>query len=206
MEDKQTSLLRLACAGDRNAFWGLVEPCHKVAFSVAATILNNLADAEEVTQEAVLKAFSNIQQFRGDAKFSTWLIQITINEARRRLRRDRRNRHRSLDQPHNVDTHEYVPKDFADWREIPSEALQHKELRDALERALTSLPQKYREVLILRDIEDLSIQETAQVLGLSLGNVKTRLRRARLQMRDALAPGINASWAVGASEYQRVAA
>ena len=96
------------------------------------------------------------------------------------------------------------PKDFADWREIPSEELQRKELREALKRALDSLPTKYREVLILRDIQHLSIQETAWALGTTEGNVKTRLLRARLQMRDALAPGIDASWSSGKTEYEKV--
>jgi RNA polymerase sigma-70 factor (ECF subfamily) len=91
------------------------------------------------------------------------------------------------------DDGEYIPKDFADWREIPSEALERKELRHALASALNSLPVKYRTVMILRDVQQLSIAETAQVLGISEANVKTRLSRARLQMRDALAPGFVAA-------------
>jgi RNA polymerase sigma-70 factor (ECF subfamily) len=84
-------------------------------------------------------------------------------------------------------TANYTPRDFADWREIPSEALERKELGEALSSALNSLPEKYRTVLVLRDVEQLSITETAQVLGITEANVKTRLSRARLQMRDALA-------------------
>ncbi len=99
---------------------------------------------------------------------------------------------------------EYFPKDFADWREVPSEALQREELKQALRRALAGLAPKYREVLILRDVQHLSTEETAQALGISLGNVKTRLLRARLQMRDALAPGIDGSWSTGQAEYQKV--
>jgi len=91
-------------------------------------------------------------------------------------------------------------------REIPVEALQKQQLRDALKRGIASLHQKYREVLILRDIQHLSIQETAQVLGITEGSVKTRLLRARLQMRDALAPGIDGSWSAGRTEYQKVRA
>ena len=87
-----------------------------------------------------------------------------------------------------------MPKDFADWREIPSQALERRELRDALAKALESLPEKYREILILRDVNHLSITETAQILGLSEANVKTRLSRARLQMRDALASGFGGLW------------
>src|ERR1700757_2888447 len=133
------------------------------------SILNNSADAEEVAQEAVLKAFAALPRFRRESKFSTWLIQITINEARLKLRKDRRHLYESIDEPEGDDERDYFPKDFADWREIPSEELQRKQLREALRGALDALPQKYREVLILRDIQHLSIQETAQVLGITEG-------------------------------------
>lgn len=206
LHSNEAELLRLVCSGDREAFYRLVQPCENAVFSAAMAILNNPADAEEVVQEAVLKALANIQRFRGEAKFSTWLIQITINEARLKLRKDRRHLYESVDEPQTDDEGDYFPKDFADWREIPSESLQRKELREALQRALASLPQKYREVLIMRDIQHLSIEETAQVLGLSTGNVKTRLLRARLQMRDALAPGIDGSWSTGKREHQKVRA
>jgi RNA polymerase sigma-70 factor (ECF subfamily) len=168
------------------------------------SILNNPADAEEVAQEAVLKALSHLASFRRESKFSTWLIQITINEARLKLRKDRRHLYESVDEPQNGDEGDYIPKDFADWREVPSEALEQTELRDALKRGLESLAPRYREVLILRDVQQMSIEETAQVLGLTNGSVKTRLRRARLQMRDALAPGFDGSWIKGKTEYQKV--
>src|SRR6266516_6914289 len=168
------------------------------------SILNNAADAEEVVQEAVMKAFSALSRFRGESKFSTWLIQITINEARLRVRKARKHLYESVDEQRTDDQGDCFPKDFADWREIPSEELQRKELREALKRALDSHAPKYREVLILRDIQHLSIQETAQVLNISEGNVKTRLLRARFQMRDALAPGIDGSWASGKAEYEKV--
>ncbi len=96
---------------------------------LAISILNNPAGAEEVAQEAVLKALSNLARFRGEAKFSTWLIQITINEARLRLRKDRRHLYESIDEQRTDDEGEYFPKDFADWHEVPSEALQREELR-----------------------------------------------------------------------------
>ena len=204
LESSEAELIRLVCAGDREAFYRLVQPYERAVFSAAMAILNNPADAEEVAQEAVLKALANIERFRGESKFSTWLIQITINEARLKLRKDRRHLYESVDEPQTDEEGDYYPKDFADWREIPSETLQRKELREALQRALASLPPKYREVLILRDIQHLSIEETAQALGLTTGNVKTRLLRARLQMRDALAPGIDGSWAGGKQDYQKV--
>jgi len=204
LESSEAELVRRVCAGDREAFYSLVQPCEKAVFSAAMAVLNDPADAEEVAQEACLKAFANIHRFRGESKFSTWLVQITINEARLRRRKDRKHLYESVDEPLNDDQGEYFPKDFADWREIPSETLRRKELRNALERALAALPSKYREVLILRDVQHLSIEETAQVLGISTGNVKTRLLRARLQMRDALAPGIDGSWCTGKTEFEKV--
>lgn len=204
VDANEADLIRRVCAGEKEAFYALVRPYEKAVFTAAMSILNNQADAEEVAQEAVLKAFSNLSRFRGEAKFSTWLVQITINEARLKLRKDRRHLYESVDEPKSDEEGDYFPKDFADWREIPSETLQRNELRDALKRALAGLPQKYREVLILRDIQHLSIEETAQVLGISTGNVKTRLLRARLQMRDALAPGFDGSWATGKQEYEKV--
>ena len=183
--------------GDSDAFYELIRPYERAIFLAAVAIVKNDADAEEVAQEAILKAFKALARFRQEAKFSTWLIQIAINEAKMRLRKDRRHLYESLEEGQRSDDGEYTPKDFADWREIPSEALEQKELRGALTRALNSLPEKYRTVLILRDVQHLSITETAQLLSLSEANVKTRLSRARLQMRDALAPGLDGAWRLG---------
>ena len=200
----ESELIQRVCQGDKEAFYSLVKPCERGVFAAAMSILNNPADAEEVAQEAVLKAFSALSRFRGESKFSTWLIQITINEARLKVRKDRKHLYESVDEQKTDDQGDYFPKDYADWREIPSEALHRKELREALKRALNSLPTKYREVLILRDVQHLSIQETAQALGITEGSVKTRLLRARFQMRDALAPGIDGSWYAGKQEYEKV--
>jgi len=197
IDSNEGLLIRRVQAGEMDAFYELVRPCERAVFLVARGFLKNDADAEEVAQEAVLKAFQNIAHFRQEAKFSTWLIQICINEAKMRLRKDRRHLYESIENGQQNDEGDYIPKDFADWREIPSEALEQKELREALTQALNSLPEKYRTVLILRDIQHLSINETAEVLGLSESNVKTRLSRARLQMRDALAPGFDGAWSRG---------
>lgn len=206
LETRESELVQKAGAGDKEAFYQLVKPCEKALFAAAMAILNNPADAEEAAQEAVLKAFTNVSRFRGESKFSTWITQICINEARLKIRKARKHLYESIDEPNNGEDGEYFPRDFADWREIPSEALQRKELREALQRALISLPVKYREVLILRDLQHLSIEETAQILGLGAGNVKTRLLRARLQMRDALAPGFDGNWSAGRQEYAKVRA
>jgi RNA polymerase sigma-70 factor (ECF subfamily) len=185
----EQDLIARVQAGEADAFYELVRPYERAVFLSALSLTRNDADAEEVAQEAMLKAFKNIGGFRREAKFSTWLIQIAINEAKMKIRKNRRHLYESIEEPQISDDGDYIPREFADWREIPSEALERKELRDALASALNSLPEKYRTVMMLRDVQQLSIAETAQVLGISEANVKTRLSRARLQMRDALAPG-----------------
>jgi RNA polymerase sigma-70 factor, ECF subfamily len=129
MERNEAELIRRVLGGEKEAFYELVRPYERAVYTAAMSILNNQADGEEVAQEAVLKAFSNLSRFRGEAKFSTWLVQITINEARLRLRKDRRHLYESVDEPKSGEEGDYFPKDYADWREIPSEALQRKELR-----------------------------------------------------------------------------
>ena len=186
----EAELIRSVCAGETECFHALVRPYERSVYLTAFSVLGNEADAEEVAQEAFLKALAHLEKFRGESKFSTWLIQITINEARMKLRKERRHLYESLDEPRGDDDGDYLPRDFADWREIPLETLERKELRETLASAMASLDAKYREVLMLRDVQDLSIAETAKILGISEVNVRTRLLRARLQMRDALAPGL----------------
>lgn len=190
----ELALIRRARDGDANAFYDLVRPYERALFLSTRGLVRNDADAEDVAQEAILKAFRGISHFRGDSKFSTWLIQIAINEARMKVRKDRRHLYESIEEGPVAEDGDYIPRDFADWREIPSRYLERKEVRDALSKALNSLGEKYRIVLILRDVQQLSISETAHVLGVGEANVKTRLSRARLQLRDALAPGFDASW------------
>ena len=203
LERSEAELIARVKGGDVEAFYEMVHPYERAVFLAALSLVKNDADAEEVAQEAILKAFKNLSRFRQEAKFSTWLIQISINEAKMKLRKDRRHLYESMEAGQQNDEGDYIPKDFADWREIPSEALEQKELRKALTDSLDSLPEKYRTVLILRDVQHLSITETAQVLGLSEANVKTRLCRARLQMRDALAPGFDGAWSRGRT-YEKV--
>jgi RNA polymerase sigma-70 factor, ECF subfamily len=185
--------------GDHEAFYDLVRPHQRGAYLAALSILRNEADAEEAAQEAILKAFQNLPRFRHEAKFSTWLIQISINEAKMKIRKDRRHLYDSIDAGSVSDDGDYMPKDFEDWRPIPSSALEQSELRKALDAALASLPEKYRIILVLRDIQQMSITETAQALGITEANVKIRLSRARLQMRDALAPGWAGAWSRSAA-------
>src|SRR5207253_2225707 len=189
----EQQLIRRVQDGERELFYELVRPYERRVYTAAFAILRNEADAEDAAQEALLKAFKHIRQFRAEARFSTWLIQITVNEARMRLRRDRS----ALIEPivdHPDEEGNYTPRDFADWREIPSEALERKEVRQRLAEALAMLDRKYREVFMMRDMEHLNIQETAEALGISTASVKTRLLRARLMLRDLLAPGLGGSW------------
>lgn len=183
----ERELIQRVLAGETDLFYELIRPYERGVFLSVVSILKNDADAEDAAQEAVLKAYKYLARFRQESKFSTWLIQIAINEAKMRLRKDRRYLYESIDNGQQTDEGDYIPTDFADWREIPSEALEQSELRRALNQALLVLPEKYRTVLILRDVQQMSIAETAKVLGISEENVKTRTSRARLQMRDRLA-------------------
>jgi RNA polymerase sigma-70 factor, ECF subfamily len=180
--------------GEHEAFSQLIRPYERRLYAAAYVILRNETDAEDCVQEAVLKAFKYIRQFRAEAKFSTWLIQITVNEARMRRRKEHADIMESIENNNKGEEGTYTPRDFADWREIPSEALERQEVREKLGEALRSLGQIYREVFVLRDMEQLSIEETAKALGISTASVKTRLLRARLMLRDLLAPGLGGSW------------
>jgi RNA polymerase sigma-70 factor (ECF subfamily) len=203
-ELREYELISQICAGKNDLFYALIKPYQRTVFSIAYSVLNNAADAEEIAQEVFLKTFKGLKNFRGEAKFSTWLIQITLNEARARLRRTRRNLHQSQDDGAMSETGGCVPRDLADWREIPSEALARKELRHKIEATLQSLQPIYRDVLVLRELHQISTAETSQLLGISQDLVKTRLRRARLQMREALAPGYDGNWTVESKEYKSV--
>jgi RNA polymerase sigma-70 factor (ECF subfamily) len=201
----ETELIKSVCNGEREAFYELVRPYERMIYVTAISVVKNPADAEEVAQEAVLKAFSNLASFRSESKFSTWLVQITYNEARMKLRKARSHLYDSIDDQKQNEEGEYRPKDYADWRPISSELLEENEVRQALQNAISALSPAYREVLILRDLQQLSIKETMSTLGVSEATVKTRLHRARLHLRDSLAPGIDGSWIKG-KPYRKVRA
>ena len=190
---RERELIASVQGGQRELFYELVRPYERRVYAAALAILRNQEDAEDAAQEAMLKAFANIRKFRAEARFSTWLIQITVNEALMRRRRERTAMMEAIDD-RREDEGDYTPRDFADWREIPSEALERKEVRQKLAEALGTLDQKYREVFVMRDMEQLNIQETAEALGISVASVKTRLLRARLMLRDLLAGGWEQGW------------
>jgi RNA polymerase sigma-70 factor (ECF subfamily) len=193
---RESVLIQRIRGGERELFAELIRPYERQVYVTAVAILQNEADAQEVAQEAILKAFTHLWQFRDESRFSTWLTRITINEARMRRRKE----HREIMKPFNeLETQneegDYVPKDFTDWQEIPAETLERKEVRELLVKALASLAEKYREVFVLRDVQHLSIEETAEAIGATTGIVKTRLLRARLMLRDLLAPSLGAGLA-----------
>ncbi len=194
VQARESELIARTIQGDSESLYDLVRPYERSVFLTALSLVKNPSDAEDVAQDAILKAFKNLSRFRQESKFSTWLIQITLNEAKMRLRKDRHHLYESLSDEQQEDRGSYIPRDVADWRPIPSEALEQTEVREALNKALQSLPAKYRSVLFFRDVQQFSIKETAELLGLTITTVKTRLSRARLQLRDALAPGFGGSW------------
>ena len=189
---RETELITRIVTGERELFHELVRPYEKAMYFAAFSVLQNQQDAEDVAQETVLKALRNLHQFRGHSKFSTWLISITINEARARLRHDRLIKFETIDGAADEEDGQLMPAIITDWREVPLEALERKELRELLQKAIASLPDLYREVLVLRDVQEFNIAETALALGVSEGVVKTRLLRARLMMQKILAPRLAA--------------
>jgi RNA polymerase sigma-70 factor (ECF subfamily) len=184
----ESRMIASILAGDAQLFHELIRPYERRVYAMALSFLRNEADAEDVAQEAFLKAFRSLASFRGDAKFGTWLVSITLNEARSRIRRRDAIKMESLDDAQDDDQGHSSPALLRDWKEIPSEALERKEVRSLLQKAITSLPQIYREVFQLRDIEQLSVNEAAQALGITVSSVKVRLHRARMMLQKNLAP------------------
>jgi RNA polymerase sigma-70 factor (ECF subfamily) len=183
----EAQMIAAIVAGDRELYHRLIQPYELSVYRMALSFVKDETEAEDVAQEAFLKAFRNLANFRGESKFSTWLISITLNEARRRLRRQSKVRMESLDEPPE-EGGKVSPALLRDWREISSEALERREVRALLQSAIGQLSPIYREVLVLRDIEELSIQETAGTLAISISSVKVRLHRARIMLQKELAP------------------
>jgi RNA polymerase sigma-70 factor (ECF subfamily) len=183
----ESRMIASILAGDAELFHELIRPYERRVYAMALSFLRNEADAEDATQEAFLKAFRNLASFRGDAKFGTWLVSIVLNEARSRIRRRDAIKMESLDGPEDEEGH-VSPAQLTDWKEIPSEALERKEVRHLLHKAVTSLPSIYREVFQMRDIEQMSVNEAAAALGITISSVKVRLHRARMMLQKHLAP------------------
>jgi RNA polymerase sigma-70 factor (ECF subfamily) len=179
------ALVALAQDGDSAAFNTLVSKYERKVFRVAKNITNNQEDAEDVLQETFLKAYSHIGGFQGNSKFYTWLVRIAVNEALMKLRKRKSGKTISLDE--GVDTgEEIMVREIAVWDDDPEKRYSQEEIRVLLADAVASLRPAFRTVFVLRDIEELSTEETANVLDLSVPAVKSRLLRARLQLRERL--------------------
>ena len=184
-EEVGTAIQRIR-AGDRELFWRLVEPYQQTLKITAYSLLRNDDTAADIVQETMLKALKHIDQLRKSQSLKSWLMSIAINEARMRMRKSQlalKSEHDSSE-----DEEHYRPLDFANWRDIPSKALEQKEIREAVHRALQELSPTCREVFVLRDIQHCTVPETAVILGIDEAKVSVRLHRARLQMRELLAP------------------
>ena len=172
-------------AGDISAYDKLVRKYERQIFRIAQHVTQNREDAEDAMQDAFLKAYEKLDQFQGNSKFYTWLVRITVNESLMRLRKRRTGKMVSIDE--DVETEEgSVPRDLADWSPDPEQNYSQTELGKILEKTIKGLPPGFRVVFELRDVQGLSTEDTAEALGLSVPAVKSRLLRARLQLRERL--------------------
>jgi RNA polymerase sigma-70 factor, ECF subfamily len=181
----ESALVAKAREGDLAAFNELVNTYSRKIFRLAKHITQNEEDAEDVLQETFLKAFEHLGNFQGQSKFYTWIVRIAVNESLMKLRKRKSDRSVPLDEP--VDTGEdTVVREIAVWDENPEQKYSREELGQILDEAVQGLRPAFRTVFVLRDIEELSTEETAEALGISVPAVKSRLLRARLQLREKL--------------------
>ncbi len=184
VRDDEAALVAAAKAGDPAAFSELVNRYESKIYRLAQNITRNREDAEDVMQEAFLKAYTHLDSFQGDSRFYTWLVRIAVNEALMKLRK-RRGKEVSLDDPIETDE-DLVPREIADWGPAPDQRYERNQTNAILSEAIERLPPDFRMVFVLRDVEELSTEETAEILGLSIPAVKSRLLRARLRLRQQL--------------------
>jgi len=187
-QENEGKIIRRILAGEKELFHELIRPYERRVYLTLLSILRDEIEAEDGAQEAIISAYRNLASFRGEAKFSTWLTTIAINEGRKRLRKTKGKAEVSIDEQQESQEGDYTPAALTDWREIPLEALERKELREEIKKAIGELPEIYREVFMLRDIEELNGEETAAALGVGAGVVKVRLHRARMMLQKRLVP------------------
>ena len=185
--DDDLALVDRALSGDRRAFEPLVRRHERRVFRVTLAVLGNVEDAEEAMQDAFVKAFRHLNQFRRESQFTTWLTRIAINEAlqKRQGRKDMV----SLDESREIEE-QFVPRRHDLWHADPEKLYGKQELRQIIEVAIQTLPAIYREAFILRDVEGMTAQQSAEAIGVTIGALKSRLLRARLMMRETLAPSL----------------
>ena len=184
VKEDEPALVAAAKAGDISAFETLVGRYERKIFRLTQNITQNREDAEDSMQEAFLKAFEHLQEFQGNSRFYTWLVRIAVNQALMKLRKRRPNQV-SLDEDIQSGE-ETIPRDVEDWGPSPEDRYEQRELGGILQGVISELDPSFRIVFQLRDIEELSTEETAEVLGLSVPAVKSRLLRARLKLRQKL--------------------
>ncbi len=177
-------LVQAAQKGDQAAFGELVTRYENRVYRLARKMMHDEQDAEDVLQDTFISAYRHLDSFRGDSEFSTWIYRIATNASLMKLRATKP--HTSLDEASSGDDGDFIPQTVVDWSVTPDEALLNSELRTQMDAALDHLPEALRTVFVLRDIEGLSVEETSRVLEISVANVKTRLHRARLALREAL--------------------
>ena len=184
----EAECIRRILAGERQLFHDLIRPCERAIYFLLLSLLRNEGEAEDAAQETAIKVYMNLRNFRGDSQFRTWVLSIARNEGLGRLRKQASRREDSLDAETDEQTGDYTPAILTSWREVPSEALERKELGALLRQAVEGLPEIYRNVVLLRDIEEMDVRETAAALGITEGAVKVRLHRARALLQRELAP------------------
>lgn len=184
----EADCIRRILAGEKQLFHELIRPCERSIFFLLQSLLRNDAEAEDAAQEAVIKVYRNLHMFRGDSQFRTWVLSIARNEGLGRIRKAESRREDSLDEMTDEHGGNYTPALLTSWREVPAQALERKELGEILRKAIAGLPEIYRNVMLLRDIEEMDVRETATVLGITEGAVKVRLHRARALLQRDLAP------------------
>jgi RNA polymerase sigma-70 factor (ECF subfamily) len=184
--ENEATLVAEAQEGSAEAFTTLVNQYDRNIYRLALNITGNREDAEDVLQEAFLKAYTNLGRFQGNSRFYTWLVRIAVNEALMKLRKRRSDRTTSLDEPMKTNDHELLPQEIEDWDDNPEQRYAKTELQEILAAGIEGLEPHFRTVFVLRDLENLSTEETAEILGLSIPAMKSRLLRARLRLRARL--------------------
>lgn len=184
----EADCIRRILAGEKHLFHDLIRPCERSIYFLLFSLLRNQTEAEDAAQDTAIKVYLNLKNFRGDSQFRTWVLSIARNEGLGRLRKDASRREDSLDAETDEQTGDYTPAILTSWREIPSETLERDQLGAILRKAVEGLPEIYRNVVLLRDIEEMDARETAAALGITEGTVKVRLHRARAMLQRELAP------------------
>ncbi len=184
----EMEMIRRVTAGEKQLFHQLIRPCERGIYLLLFSMLRNQAEAEDAAQETAIKIYRNLHLYRGEAQFRTWAYSIARNEGLRRLRRVQNAREDSLDAMTEGESGDFTPAVLTSWREVPAEALERKELGALLREAIGGLPEIYRNVILLRDIQEMDVRETAGALEISEAAVKVRLHRARALLQRSLAP------------------